>query len=178
MALSLLAATPQLNGGPFERAALLMAAQAEGGGLGLTINRPAAPLSDLQPQVGARWRDADVYFGGPVELETVSYLYRQTVTRNGKALGETLTEGLWLSRQKETLQALLESQQDFMLLLGYAGWRPDQLERELRTGLWLWGEVSEPEVERLLWHTPAAERWEGVLRLLMGAGQFSGSARA
>jgi putative transcriptional regulator len=48
------------------------------------------------------------------------------------------------------------------LLMGYAGWGPGQLDRELTESSWLISEVS-PE---LVFDTPSTEMWEAAIRKL------------
>lgn len=154
-----------------------MLEQSDGGALGLVLNRPTEmTVGELLPQAAAHWQAQEVYLGGPVETTGGWCLYAQPLPEEPSV---PLTPQLWLSRENSTLQALLGGSQPFLLLLGYAGWQPAQLETEVQAGNWLWGEVGEAALGDLLWHTPAAERWAKALELLGTlAGQLGGSAKA
>ena len=165
MTLSLLVATPQLAGSLFEHSVLLMLEdQGEGGALGLVINQPAGfSLSDLLPGTGAAVRGLGAHSGGPVERSAGWCLYPAPLHLAGE---HELAPKLWLSRDREALERLIEGQAPFYLLLGYAGWAPGQLEREARQGAWLWGEVNHAALHALLWSTPDEAKWAAALELL------------
>ena len=165
MPLSLLVATPQLAGSVFQRSVLLMLEQSGGqGALGLMLNCPVGvSIGELLPEAGETASARPAYIGGPVERAAGWCLYAQSSGLPGE---QHLAPNLWLSRDRAVLDTLLASREPFYLLLGYAGWSPGQLEREERKGGWLWGEVSDQALGKLLWHTPDDEKWPDALALL------------
>jgi putative transcriptional regulator len=61
----------------------------------------------------------------------------------------------------ETFRALCaRPPTDFRILLGYAGWGPAQLEREMMAGAWLTCEVT----SSLVFETPLEELWDKAVR--------------
>ena len=166
MPLSLLVATPQLSGGVFQRGVLLMLEESgQGGALGLLLNCPLGlSIAELLPEAGERAGARPAHIGGPVERAAGWCLYTQAIS--GGDNEHCLAPGLWLSRDREVLDALLASQEPFYLLLGYAGWSAGQLEQEEREGGWLWGEVNPEKLSELLWHTPDEQKWPAALELL------------
>ena len=163
MTFSLLVATPQLTGSLFERSVLLML-EDQGGALGLIINRPiGVSIGELLPVAGDSARLRPAYFGGPVERSAGWCLYQQAT---GAAGEHQLAPEVWLSRDREVLDALLAGEQPFYLLLGYAGWSAGQLEREERGGSWLWGDLDAQGLRQLLWHTGDEQKWPAALDLL------------
>lgn len=174
--LSLLVATPQLTGSFFGHATLLMLEE-KGGALGLILNRPAdMSLGELLPQVAPLHRNEMAYLGGPVERAGGWCLYREAT---GHPHEIQLAPQLWLTRESAVLALLLQGEQPFRLLLGYAGWSQNQLEGEVQQGSWLWGKVSPQDFDRLLWHTPSEDCWQEALHQLgLGAQSLGGSAKA
>ncbi len=72
-----------------------------------------------------------------------------------------LAPGLFLSETVDALEQLLGEEAGVLrFFLGYAGWGPQQLERELVQGTWLFTEANQ---ERVL-HGDAETLWEEVLR--------------
>lgn len=105
---------------------------------GIIINRPTAiAVSRLFPDIELLARfDDKLYFGGPVELSTVSFLVRAEVAP------EHATEavhGLYLSTDRDLLRKLLERDkpmEGLRIFIGYSGWAPGQLEAELEHSAW------------------------------------------
>jgi putative transcriptional regulator len=109
----------------------------DGGPLGVILNRPTpftlGKLFPSQPKLQAR-TDL-VYFGGPIRLEALMFLYR-----NARPLeGATAVLGdLYLSGNGDLLDQLLEQPGKRFLryYVGYSGWAPVQLELEVAEGAW------------------------------------------
>jgi len=157
-----LVAVPQLGDPNFHRAVVLMLEHSERGAMGLIVNRPAPlKLNEVARgqgvQVGAEYENALVLVGGPVEPE------RGFVLHDRKELPEAipLFEGMFVSGSLDTLKMLFHgSPTRFRLCLGYAGWGPGQLEKEMREGAWI---TAEPSSRYVLKMHPA-QLWETVLR--------------
>ena len=105
---------------------------------GFIINRPtritvASIFPDLPHLAGI---DAKVYFGGPVEITSVSFLFRaDTAPENAFAV----LDGIYLSTNGELLRKLLSRKhpmEGLRIFVGYSGWARGQLEAELGRGDW------------------------------------------
>jgi putative transcriptional regulator len=105
---------------------------------GVIINRPTdIAVARLFPDLERLAHlDDKVYFGGPVEIESVSFLVR------ADAAPEHATEvlpGVYLSTDRELLRTLLgrdKPMQGLRIFIGYSGWGPGQLEAEIARGHW------------------------------------------
>lgn len=157
-----LVAVPQLGDPNFQRAVVLMLEHGEGGAMGIVVNRPI-PLKLTEVAKGQGfpiaegYERAHVYLGGPVEPERGFVLH----DRDDISEAVPLVDGLFVSGSLESLKTLLQGPPEhFRLCLGYAGWAPGQLERELREGAWI---AAAPSSRHVL-ETPAAEAWDAVLR--------------
>ncbi|HZH02740.1 MAG TPA: YqgE/AlgH family protein, partial [Myxococcaceae bacterium] len=100
---------------------------------------------------------SSVYIGGPVEPQ------RGFVLHDCDSLPEKteILPGLYMSVTLEALKPLLESADvRVRLCLGYSGWGPQQLERELTVGSWLFTEAA---VDTVLDSEPD-QLWDETLR--------------
>ncbi len=106
--------------------------------VGIITNRPTKiTVAHLFPDLERLAQLEDkVYFGGPVEITTLSFLVR------ADAAPEHATEvlpGVYLSTDQELLRQLLSREQPLQglrLFIGYSGWAPGQLEAEIGRGGW------------------------------------------
>ena len=175
----LLLALPQLRDPNFERSVVLMLEHNEDGAFGLIVNHPTEMrLSELLDGAGiavdALARDATIWTGGPVlpgDQEPLGLiLYRPDGsmipgTADEPGDGHVTTDlALYpLPADLSILDALLSEPPDRVrFLLGYSGWGPGQLERELAAGAWLVGEASAD----LVFNTPCEDMWDAAVREL------------
>jgi len=108
------------------------------GAIGLIVNRPSGlDLSDTVSDIDDLDVDArPVYFGGPVEFNTVSMLIRN---EQESRLVEHIADDVYLSGDRGVLDRLLaEKKPDNALrfFLGHAGWTSGQLAREIERKDW------------------------------------------
>ena len=114
----------------------------EMGALGLVINRPMAsvPAAAIAEQfeIDAEAKDIDVqiFWGGPVEMSRGFVLHSSDYVNDAS---KVIADGVVLTADNEILGAIVEGMGpvDSVFVLGYAGWGPGQLERELSRGDWL-----------------------------------------
>ena len=105
---------------------------------GLIINRPTKiPVSELFPDLERLGQlDDKLYFGGPVDIASVSFLFRADTPQEHAA---QVLDGVYLSTNRELLRKLLsrdKPMEGLRIFIGYSGWGPGQLEREIERGDW------------------------------------------
>ena len=106
--------------------------------VGLIVNRPTRILvSRLFPDLErVAQLDDKVYFGGPVEIGSVSFLFRaDTAPENATKV----LDGLYISTNEELLRKLLgrdKPTEGLRIFIGHSGWAPGQLEAEIARGDW------------------------------------------
>lgn len=106
--------------------------------VGIIINRPTSVrVSRLFPDLKrlAHVRDT-VYFGGPVEIRSVWFLFR---AHGSFAHAVEVMRGVYLSADPGLLLRLLERHrpmQGLRIYAGHAGWAPGQLRGEIERGFW------------------------------------------
>jgi putative transcriptional regulator len=106
--------------------------------VGIIINRPTPiPVSHLFPKLkGLAQVKARVYFGGPVELDSVWFLLRADSAPKGAV---RVCDGVYVSSSRKLLLELLgrrQPMQGLRVFLGHAGWAPGQLQAEIEGGAW------------------------------------------
>lgn len=107
--------------------------------IGLITNRPtrfsvSSLFPDLERQLGKV--HARIYFGGPVEVDTVWFLVRAAkAPKNAfKAFDD-----VYISSSRALLVSLLaraKPMDGLRIFIGHAGWAPGQLEAEINHGDW------------------------------------------
>src|SRR5437588_1302326 len=133
----LLIAKPQLADPNFaESVVLIVHYDSDKGAVGLILNRRSnVPISKVLPQVKGAKEDP-VFEGGPVETATAQALVRskEKPEEATRVVGDVYTSG-----SKNVIEKFVASgaaASEFRLYVGYAGWSPGQLEREIDLGGW------------------------------------------
>lgn len=170
LAPGLLLASPPLGDPNFDRTVVLLALHGDHGALGFVINRVAPmKLGELLSHAGygdaGEGDESLVYLGGPVQpssgwivvddpsLEAdddgvIAVGDRVRVTSSRRAFDR-------LAREASAEQGVALSARR-LVLLGYSGWGPGQLEGEIAAGAWL----PVPLDEQVLFEVDAEQRWE------------------
>jgi putative transcriptional regulator len=134
----MLIARDDLPDSSFADSILLVMNNLAPGPVGIIVNRPTTvPVSRLFPDLKRLAQVPDkVYFGGPVDLGSVWYLFR-AATQPKRAI--RACDGVYLSADRELLLGLLgrsKPMEGLRIFLGHAGWAPGQLEAEIERGDW------------------------------------------
>lgn len=165
----LLIAMPGIGDPRFERTVVYLCAHDAEHAIGLAVNRPVdgLTLDSLFQRIGIepplrRLADEPVLMGGPVERERGFVLHTDDYLLDEVSM--PLTAGLALTTTRDVLQAMSgeEAPRRAMLALGYAGWGPGQLEREVRENVWL---VCDPD-EALIFGDDFDRKWSRALEKL------------
>lgn len=130
-----LVATEFLQGGPFAESVILLLNYDATGAVGLVVNRPteALPAQALPELAGLDRYEGTLYWGGPVELFTLRALLHSDAPPDDAV---PIFGTVHLAPLKENLLDGASSNASLRFFVGYAGWAPGQLERELAFGSW------------------------------------------
>lgn len=165
----MLIAMPGIGDPRFERAVVFLCTHDDEHAIGLAVNRPVdgLTLSELFEKIGIerpirRVADEPVLVGGPVERERGFVLHTDDYLCEGASL--PVSDGLALTTTRDILQAMSgdTAPRKAFLALGYAGWGPGQLDREVRESVWL---VCDPD-ETLLFGADHDHKWSLALNKL------------
>ena len=160
----LLIASPDLRQPPFDHAVILLVQHNREGAFGVVINRPMAqrPIAGLLAAVGADpsgvTESVRVFIGGPVSpevglvLHSAEYRRADTIDIDGRVA---------LSAAVDVLRdiGLGHGPGKSLVVFGYAGWAPGQLEGELGQGVW----VSVPEDPALVFDDERSKVWDDAM---------------
>ena len=116
--------------------------------VGVVINRPTPlTVARLFPDRKRLGELSDrVYFGGPVEVESVWFLFRAP-RKPEHAI--RACEGVYLSANRELLLRLLDRDKPMdglRIFMGHSGWGPGQLEAEIARGDWTLARAEPDEI--------------------------------
>jgi putative transcriptional regulator len=177
LAPGLLLASPPLGDPNFDRTVVLLAVHGEGGALGFVVNRPA-PVTLGEVLSYAGYGDASagdrslVYMGGPVQPTSGWILSVDPSTSAddggvlavGDRIRVTSSRGAFdaLARDVAARRSGAPDVTRRVVILGYSGWGPGQLESEIAAGAWL----PAPLDEGVVFDVALQERWERAYRLL------------
>jgi len=162
----LLIAMPTLMDPNFWRSVVLLGVHSqEEGAFGLVINRPLeVELAEILRELGEQEPEGEapqVLGGGPVEPNHGFVLFeRGDLPPDESALNIDGT--LSISGSSEVLSDFVKGRSGgrYYLLLGYAGWAPGQLEREIEENSWLVAPID----RSILFEVPPEERWSAALQ--------------
>ncbi|MBI1201590.1 MAG: YqgE/AlgH family protein [Rhodopseudomonas sp.] len=182
----MLIAMPAMSDERFARAVIYVCAHSNEGAMGIVVNQPAQNIRfpDLLVQLevipeaerielSSEADELQVLKGGPVETG------RGFVLHSGDFFIENSTlpidEGVCLTATLDILKAIAEGSgpEHAILALGYAGWAPGQLEKEIQDNGWLHC-AADPE---LIFGEDTSQKYDMALRKIgIDLGQLSSQA--
>jgi len=133
----LLAATPVIGDGNFDRSVVFVIEHNAEGSLGVILNRPTEQHVEVP---GATWTELlgspDVLFaGGPVSPDTVLTLAH--LKPESSAVGWTHVWDRIVTLEPEAdIDEATDQVESIRVFAGYSGWSPGQLSTEIESGAW------------------------------------------
>lgn len=157
----LLIAMPSLLDPNFFRSVVLLCAHSADGAFGLVINQQMEiPVASVCREQQIFWEgDANtkVFNGGPVDRQRGWLLHGSEHSFDGT---EEVCQGIALATSHDALEAYgRDPTGRYRLLLGYAGWGPQQLDQEISVGAWL----TAPVTAELVFDTPIESVWKAAM---------------
>ena len=177
LAPGMLIAAPPLGDPNFDRTVVLVAVHGDEGALGFVVNR-LAPMTLGELLVLAGYGEADqagstpVYIGGPVQPSSGWIVCVDPALEAGNDGVIAVGSRVRVTSSREAFDALVRDVGERpasapdparrMVLLGYSGWGPGQLENEIAAGAWL----PVPLDEEVLFEVALSQKWERAYALL------------
>ncbi len=135
------------------------------GALGIVINHPLdIKLSDVLQHMGIEAAtpaiaSLPVFMGGPMQRERGFVIHRPT----GEWDSALKVSDIGVASSRDILEAIArgDGPEQSLIALGYAGWGPGQLEKELADNAWLNG----PADATILFNIPSEQRWQAAAAL-------------
>jgi len=162
----LLISEPHLPDNNFERSVIYLCEHNENGSFGLVLNKESDfVLDELVKDVGL---DFPVGIGGPVENNTLHFLYRNNdFIEGGVKLGDNVYWGGDYEQIIDWAKIGL-AENNLLFFVGYSGWSSGQLEEEIDRHSWI---VYPNATEQLVFDTRKKNLWKAVLKEM--GGRFS-----
>jgi len=131
----LLVATELVGGDFFTQTVILLLHYDATGAMGIVINRPTEVepqelLDDVAPITGY---SAPVYWGGPVQMNSLRALLRTDTPPSG---AEAIVGSVHQVVIDDALNIAPADSANLRLFIGYAGWSAGQLDSEMARGSW------------------------------------------
>jgi putative transcriptional regulator len=166
---SLLVSTPDILDPRFNRSVIYLISHNEKGAMGFIINKPIddIQLSDIIKIENSNknitfQKKNTVFFGGPVEFKS-GFLLHSTEYKI-KNTSVKIDDNFCLTNDTKALSDIFEGNGPVssLFMLGYAGWYPGQLEKEIKEDSWL---VVNADPE-LVFNKSHSEKYNLSLKLL------------
>jgi putative transcriptional regulator len=157
-----LVAAPAFRDPEYRQTVLLASPTANGGHVGVILNRPTRrTLSSLFPEHEPSKKVIEpVFFGGPFSTTALVAVVRGDASPGQGSL--LLMSNLYLAINVNTIDRIIEERpNDARYYVGYVGWRPGELRREIDRGLW---HVMNPDASTIF-RKDTDVLWEELLRM-------------
>ena len=161
-----LVATPTMGDPRFDHTVILIARHDKDGAFGLIINRPAAerPLSELLEALGDSGTPVNgtvrLFAGGPVQPE-LGFVIHSPDYHSAQTLDVDGHVAVTMNREILRDIGIGKGPQKSMVMFGYAGWAPGQLEGEIARRSW----TTVPAEGKLIFDEDREKLWDIVYAL-------------
>lgn len=160
----LIIAMPHLNDTIFNKSVILINEFNDKGTMGFIINKPISKDISSSILFSKQFNDKiknNIYFGGPVDLNSCFILHNNTYQNCDS---ELITSNLYLTSNKKIIQDIENKKgpKIFQLQIGYSGWEKQQLEKEIKNGDWLILENPKDFIFRI----PNEKKWSYLINKL------------
>lgn len=140
----MLISMPQMEDENFVRSLVYICEHNEKGAMGLVINRQNnISFGDILPQLNISDRNATnvdqiIFAGGPVQPEH-GFVLHSPLDNKQWSSSIRVSEDLCLTTSSDVIDDIAHSSgpEHSLIALGYAGWGPGQLEKELAQNSWI-----------------------------------------
>lgn len=177
-----LIATPEIDDDYFDRTVIYICEHNSNGAMGLVINTPTdlsvlelITRMDFQMANQRNYhKDQMVLSGGPVSQDRGFIIH--TKTEQEFLHSYRVTDNILLTTSGDVLDSLgkPEALEKFIVCLGCATWKPEQLEQEIARNYWLISEAN----DKTLFETGYLERWVEANEMLGISGVLARAGRA
>lgn len=160
----ILIAEPFLPGSYFNRAIILLASYGDTGTVGFILNKPVDfSMQDLFEDLPDF--EAEVCLGGPVNTDSIYFIH----SLGDKIPGSVhIKNDMYWGGDFDLLKQLIRegtiSVSQIRFFIGYSGWEPGQLEKEIQENSWLVSEMQQND----LMHKSENELWEQAVKIVGG----------
>lgn len=131
-----LESSPSLEDPNFDKAILFITEYNESGATGFVINKPFSRLLNELEEF-SHIIPFPIYEGGPVETSKLYFIHRRPdLIESGAEISHGIYYGGDFKQAVEAINNGTLTGSDLKILIGYCGWDPGQLEKEIEEGSW------------------------------------------
>ena len=164
-----LVASEEMKDPRFKETVILVTPHHRGEVVGVVVNKPTeTTVSTLFPESELKDEHSrQLYFGGPLSKQSLLFLIR---SKKQPKASLRIFDDVFLSADSKVLEQVLRHPKPFdglRIFSGYSGWKPGQLEAEVKKGYWL---LREADTE-ILFNTEPGLIWR-KLRDSQGRGHL------
>ena len=147
---------PSLQDPTFQQTVILLLQHDQSGAFGLVVNRPLPPQAWTLP--------FPLYLGGPCKSEGLLMLHGHQEWMDMQTQQEKqIVPGIFIGDEECVKQATQQHAEEatgrFLMMTGYAGWGPGQLENEISQGAWALVKATSEN----LFEISAQDKWASLL---------------
>lgn len=158
-----LIAMPTLQDPNFFHGVTLICEHSEQGAMGIMINRPLGiSLGEIFAEMAIHSENLEinswsVFLGGPVQNERGFIIHQPSGDWDNML---KINSDVAVTSSRDMLEAIAAGQgpERCLFALGYAGWGPGQLEKEIIDNAW----ISTPADNAIIFETPVELRWQAA----------------
>ena len=160
----LLVATAEMKDPRFAESIIYLVKHSDQGAFGLIINKPITKgtFSEVLKGFGIQNQNVigeiDVHYGGPVSRQQGFLLHSDEITLDSST---KMNDGFAVTADVEIVQmlALGTGPRQALLIMGYSGWGPGQLEMEIKANSWF---TISPD-KSLVFGKDAEKKWRRAM---------------
>jgi putative transcriptional regulator len=155
----ILISEPSLRDFYFRQSVVLLAEHNEEGSFGIIINKPIeTKFNDVLKDFPEF--NAPIFLGGPVKTDSIFFIH----TKENVEGSLRIMDGLYWGGDIDVIRGMMElhqiSEDEIRFYVGYSGWNPNQLDREIKEKSWV---LSHTDVEEIINKHPE-KLWSTYLR--------------
>jgi putative transcriptional regulator len=137
----------------YKRSVIFLLEHDRTGSAGIIVNKPSTlSIHDALPELNVLY---PLYFGGPSEIKTVSYLHNNSSVPDAVYIGNELFWGGDYDTLVEMMNNRKINLKQIKFCAGFVHWGPGELEEEINNNQWWVDEINPSE----LFSTPADDLW-------------------
>jgi putative transcriptional regulator len=141
---SVLIAKPFWNEENYKRSVIFLLEHDRSGSAGIIINKPSTlSIHDALPELNVLY---PLYFGGPSEIKTVSYIHNNSNVPDAIYIGNELFWGGDYESLVEMMNSRKINLKHIKFCAGFVHWAPGQLEEEIFESKWWLDEINPQEL--------------------------------
>ena len=144
----------------FKRSVVLLAEHNEEGSFGIIMNKSIEfKLNDVISDFPEF--DAKIFIGGPVKTDSIFFIHKLGyLFEDSMKIMDGLYWGGNIETIKEMIIANTLSKDDIRFFIGYSGWEPGQLEKELNRDSWIIADTNSSQIM----HKSPTSLWKEIIK--------------